>query len=208
VGEFEVGVVGAEFIPQAMHAKGLGMNGGVVEEDDCGVGELGAPGVKIVANGGVIVEAIEVEEVDGVVGEAGKGPVEGGLQEGGEGFVAGMVGAEIFEDARGVGTGLRVAAPGVDGGGAAIKVEGFDGLEEGAVRVAVVGAEFDEGARAEEVDEQESEGDVAEPGGGLGKQARGFEEEGMVQGVEGVGCPPHRKERERGVEGGGDGGLR
>jgi hypothetical protein len=197
VGEFEVGVVGAEFVPEAVDAEVGSMDGGVVEEDDGGGRELGAPSVEVMADRGIVVEAVEMEEIDGAIGEAGEGGVESGLEEGGEGGVGGVVGAEVFEDRRRIRARLGITSPSVDGGGMGVEVEVVDGLKEGAVGVAMVRAEFDEGAGAEEVDEEESEGDVADPGGGFGEEVRGLEKKGVVEGVEGGG-PACREGREAG----------
>jgi len=185
--EFEGEEIWGELLPELVDAEVALADLGIVEEDDALGGEFGEPGIEVVADGGVGVEAIDVEEVDGGWGEGGGGGIEGGGEESGEAGIEGVVvGAEGVEDFRAVVAGVGVALPGVDGGGLGVEVQGGDGLAEGTIGVAGVGAQFDEGAWSEPVDEGHGEGDMANPGGSGGEEAGRLEGEIEVVDMHGV----------------------
>lgn len=139
-----------------------------MEEDEGVGGELGQPGVEVVGDGVVGVEAVDVEEIDGGVGEAADGLVEGAAVQRGKLTEAGVVmGFELVIDGGGEGAGVFIAGPGVDGVAGGREVEDGGGLAEGAVGGAAPGAQLDEVAGSEGFHEEHGEGDVLDPGGGL-----------------------------------------
>ena len=80
---------------------------------------------------------------------------------------------------------MGVAGPGVDGEAASVEFERVDGLAKRAVGIALGGTEFDEEARAGELDKGERERDVLYPGGDIREQTRALRDDGEIQRIEG-----------------------
>ncbi|MCY1206978.1 hypothetical protein D9M72_185620 [compost metagenome] len=59
---------------------------------------------------------------------------------------------------------MLVALPGIYGKSTRVDPLLLDGLAESTVRIPIVGAELDEHARLEHLDQREREGDVLDPG--------------------------------------------
>jgi len=76
VEEAEARVAAAHLVPEPPYSEFAFPDVGVVEEHDCGSAELREPGLEVVLDCLIGVQPVEVEEVDGPVGELGHRLVE------------------------------------------------------------------------------------------------------------------------------------
>ena len=180
----EVREMRGQFAPELVHAEVVVNFHRVVEKNDGTFGQFGAPGFVVMFDGVVEVQAVDVKEVYRGVRDIRQGLIKGHAQECREGFVPAVVCEKVAVDGLLVMGGVGVAEPRVDGIAAGGELQFLDGLAEGAVGDAVLGAEFDEDARLEELREEHGEGRVLDPSG-FSVQALGKEgEQRVVEGVE------------------------
>jgi hypothetical protein len=103
----------------------------VVEEHNSPIRELGKPALKVMANGLVGMESVNMEQVDGSVAEAAQGFVKGAAQERGKLRVVGLViGLNLLIDALVVVTGLIIPFPSVHSVRRSIETQPLDCLAE------------------------------------------------------------------------------
>ncbi len=127
--EFKIRKMRLKFLPQAVDAEVAVVDVGVVEDDNAAVGKFRPPGVKIVADGIVVVQAVQMEEVDGAILKLTDGIIKSGAKKGGEFLIQWiMMGTKVRENMFIIGAALSVAEPHVDGGAGGIEAEHIDGL--------------------------------------------------------------------------------
>ena len=182
--KIEAEEVGREFGPQAVNSEVALRLHGVMKEDDRAVAEFGAPGFVVGLDGVIGVQAIDVQQVHGRVGDVRQGLVKGHAKQGGEGFVAAVEFVEIEIDGFPVMVSVGVAEPGVDGIAVGGELQFSDGLAESAVGDAVLCAEFDDGAGMKHLDEGHGEGGVLGPAGFFVQALGRTVEELPVEGIE------------------------
>ena len=154
-----------QFGPQLPHPEAASALHGVVEEDDARRRHLRQPGLEIVLDRLVGVQAIDVQQVDAAVAELVQGIVERGAHEVREaGEMTVVDGAEFGEDFFAVGLRVLVALPGVHRIANGLQAALFDGLAERQVGCAAMGAELDEYLRPQRIHQPTRERDVAGPG--------------------------------------------
>ena len=110
------------------------------------------------------VAAVDMQQVDASIGELPGGVVERGPQKAREAVVTRvMEGGKVGVDLLGIEPGLRVAFPGIDRDTLRRHPAQPHRFAERGVRDAVMGAEFDEGARPQRLDQPKGEWDMTIP---------------------------------------------
>jgi len=180
----EVREMRGQFAPELMDTEIVVDFHRVVEKNDGAFGQFGTPGFVVMLDSVVEVQAVDVKEVHRGIGDIRQGLIEGHAQECREGFVPTVVFEDVPVDGLLVMGGVGIAEPRVDGKAARGEVQFLDGLTKGAVGDAVLGAEFDEDARLQELGEEHCEGRVFDPSGFFMKSVGNVGEQRVVEGVE------------------------
>ena len=166
VAELEARIALRNLGPEAIHAEVGAVLIHVVHQDDAGLGELRPPGFEIVPDVLVGVPAIDVQEVDRAVPDAGQRFIEHAANKGRPlGVASVVVLLERVEDVVRISAGMGVTLPGVDGDQFGRQVQLFGRLAEAQVREPVVRAKLDDRPRPDCIDEPERERRMFQPGG-------------------------------------------
>src|SRR5512143_4185170 len=107
----------------------------VVEQHDRTRTQFGQPSLKIVTDGLIGVQAVDVQQVDGAGPKLVHGHIKCGPKKPGETIIQGIVvKAKLVEDSRTILTGVCIALPGVDGHAACLQLETLHSLAKGTIR--------------------------------------------------------------------------
>ena len=142
------GVAPSQLGPESIHAKVALAHGAVMKEHDGALGELGQPGFKIVSDGLVGVQSVDVQQVNAAVGKLGQCCIKGHAQQGGKTLVMGVVG--FFQgliDMVAVQASVGIALPSVYGIGSGSQPLLRNGLAKRQVGDARVRPKLDKTAR-------------------------------------------------------------
>jgi hypothetical protein len=176
--ELERSVVRGDLAPKTADSELTFSHVRVVHEDDGTLRQLREPGLEIVRDGLVRVQAVDVKKVDRSIREGADRIVERGAYESRESFVTSVVLGDTCKDLFAVVPRVLISLPRVNRVTARIESESLDGLTESEIGNAGLGSEFDHGSRARRLHDPEGKRHVRNPGRAARKM-RSVENDGI-----------------------------
>jgi len=188
--EIKAGKTWGEFGPEPVDAEIALRFDRIVKKDYGAVAEFAAPGFEVDLYRVIGVQAVNVQQVDGGVGDVRQSLVKGHAIQDGKSFVVAMEPLQIKKYGFFVVVGVDVAQPSVNGVAAGGEFQFGHGLAEGTIGDAVLGAEFDQDTGAQHFGERHGEGDVLGPAGFFVHSLRETIEELPIERIEFGGHAP------------------